>query len=149
MGGEVAYLKPMNLLADDSAVMAKTKELCSTIADDPEYQGLLAKVERFLDDDAARLMYQGVHERGEELHQKQHAGLELSESEIRDFESARDTLLQNPVAKEFMDAQQDLQSVQVAIGKFVGMTLELGRVPSAEDLQSSEDGCCGGGGCGC
>ena len=140
----------MNLLADESAVMAKTKELCSAIAEDAEYKGLLEKVERFLADDAARLMYQGVHERGEELHQKQHAGLELSEGEIRDFESARDALLQNPVAKEFMDAQQDLQNVQVAIGKFVGMTLELGRVPSAEDLQSSEDGCCSsGGGCGC
>ena len=149
---ELAYFGCMNLLADDSAVMAKTKELCSAIADDPEYKELLGKVERFLEDDAARLMYQGVHERGEELHQKQHAGLELSEVEIRDFESARDTLMQNPVAKEFMDAQQDLQSVQVAIGKFVGMTLELGRVPSAEDLQSQDDGCCGGGGgggCGC
>lgn len=140
----------MNLLADDSAVMSKTKELCSAIADDPDYKALLAKVECFLEDDAARLMYQGVHERGEELHQKQHAGLELSEGEIRDFESARDALLNNAVAKEFMDAQQDLQNVQMAIGKYVGMTLELGRVPSADDLEDSS-GCCGGegGGCGC
>ena len=54
----------------------------------------------------------------------------------------------NPVAREFMDAQQNLQSVQVAIGKYIGMTLELGRVPAEEDL-AQEDGCCNEGGCGC
>ena len=41
-----------------------------------------------------------------------------------------------------------LQSVQMVIGKYVGMTLELGRVPAGEDL-ALQDGCCGGGGCGC
>lgn len=137
----------MSILADDSAVMQKTKELCAVIAEDAEYQSLLERVERFLDDDAARLQYQSVHERGEQLQQKQGAGLELSEGEIGEFESAREALLENTVAKEFLDAQQDLQSVQVAIGKYVGMTLELGRVPGPDDMQS--DGCCSEGGCGC
>jgi len=41
------------------------------------------------------------------------------------------------------------------VGRFVGMTLELGRVPTDEDIaQASGGGCCGGGGgegggCGC
>jgi cell fate (sporulation/competence/biofilm development) regulator YlbF (YheA/YmcA/DUF963 family) len=140
----------MSLLADNSDVMAKTKELCSTIATDPEYKSLLEKVEQFLANDAARLMYQGLHERGEELHQKQNAGLELGENEIKDFESARDSLMENPVARDFMDAQQSLQNVQVAIGKYIGMTLELGHVPTAEEISASEQGggCCGGSGSG-
>jgi len=140
----------MSLLADNSDVMAKTKELCSTIATDPEYKSLLEKVEQFLANDAARLMYQGLHERGEELHQKQNAGLELGENEIKDFESARDSLMENPVARDFMDAQQNLQNVQVAIGKYIGMTLELGHVPTAEEISASEQGggCCGGSGSG-
>jgi cell fate (sporulation/competence/biofilm development) regulator YlbF (YheA/YmcA/DUF963 family) len=139
----------MSLLADNSDVMAKTKELCSTIATDPEYKSLLEKVEQFLANDAARLMYQGLHERGEELHQKQNAGLELGENEIKDFESARDALMENPVARDFMDAQQNLQNVQVAIGKYIGMTLELGHVPTAEEISASEQGgCCGGSGSG-
>ena len=140
----------MSLLADNSDVMAKTKELCSTIATDPEYKSLLEKVEQFLANDAARLMYQGLHERGEELHQKQNAGLELGENEIKDFESARDALMENPVARDFMDAQQSLQNVQVAIGKYIGMTLELGHVPTAEEISASEQGggCCGGSGSG-
>lgn len=136
------------MLADDSTVMTKTKELCAAIAADSEYKALLETVERFLSDDAAKTQYQSVHERGEELQQKQGAGMELSDAEVSEFESAREELLANPVAKGFLEAQHDLQSVQMAIGKYVGMTLELGRVPQPEDMQS--EGCCGGGGgCGC
>jgi cell fate (sporulation/competence/biofilm development) regulator YlbF (YheA/YmcA/DUF963 family) len=132
----------MSILADDSAVMTRTKELCEAIASDPEYKALMKSVESFLDDDAARLQYQSVHEKGEELNQKQGSGLELSDSEVQAFESAREALFSNPVAKAFLDAQNDLHSVQSAIGKYVGMTLELGRVPGPEDFQ--KDGCCGG-----
>jgi len=145
----------MQMLQDDSAVMTKTRELCESIAKDSEYQELLAKVETFLNNDEARTSYQSVHQKGQELNQKQQAGLELSETEIGEFETAREALLANSVASEFMEAQQGLQSVEAAVGRFVGMTLELGRVPTDEDIaQASGGGCCGGGGgegggCGC
>ncbi len=132
------------MLADDSTVMTKTKELCAAIAEDSEYKGLLETVETFLGDDAAKAQYQSVHESGEGLQQKQGSGIELSDAEVSEFESAREALLANPVAKNFLDAQNGLQSVQMAIGKYIGMTLELGRVPQPEDMQS--EGCCGGGG---
>ena len=143
-----AYWSSMTMLAEDSQVITKTKELCAAIAGDPEYQSLLKKVERFLEDDAAKLQFQSVQERSQELGQKQQSGLELSTGEVQDFEAARDALMENSVARDFMDAQQSLQSVQMAIGKYVGMTLELGRVPAAEDLVD-EGGCCSEGGCGC
>jgi len=140
----------MSIFAKDSAVMAKTKELCEAIAQDIEFVALQGQVERFLEDDAAKLQYQSVHERGEELHQKQQAGVELGEREIKDFESARSGLLENEVARDFMDAQQNLQTLQQTISKYVGMTMELGRVPEPEDMKQGEGGggCCGGG-CGC
>ena len=143
-------MRGMSIFAKDSAVMAKTKEMCEAIAQDIEFLALQGQVERFLSDDAAKLQYQSVHERGEELHQKQHAGVELSDTEIQSFESARDELMNNEVASDFMEAQQSLQTLQKTIGKYVGMTLELGRVPEPEDMEQGEDGggCCGGG-CGC
>lgn len=140
----------MSIVAEDSAVIAKTKELCAQIASDPSFLKLQANVERFLSDDAARLQYQSVHERGEELHHKQHAGVELGAAEIRDFESARDALLENEIARDFLSAQRELESLQKEIGKYVGSTIELGRVPTAEDLEDKGGGCCGGnGGGGC
>ena len=138
----------MKMLADDSLVIGKTKELCAAIADDPEYRSMMEKVERFMEDDAAKLQFQSVQERSQELGQKQQSGLELSVGEVEDFETAREALMNNGVAREFMDAQQSLQSVQSAIGKYVGITLELVRVAAEEDL-ADQGGCCNEGGCGC
>ncbi|WP_338685964.1 YlbF family regulator [Haloferula helveola] len=142
----------MSMLADDSPVMVKARELCAAITEDSRYLELQQQVEKFLDDDSAKLMYQSVHERGSELQQKQRAGVELGAAEISEFESAREELLNNPVARDFLDAQGELETVQRAIGKYVGMTLELGRVPTADDFAEADSGCCGGGGgggCGC
>ena len=135
-----------SLRAEDSAVISKTKELCAQIASDPSFLKLQADVERFLADDAARLQYQSVHERGEELHHKQHAGVELGAAEIREFESARDALFENEIARDFLSAQRELEGLQKEIAKYVGTTIELGRVPTAEELEDKGGGCCGGGG---
>lgn len=148
------YGKPMTLLADNSAILLKTQELCAAIAGDPAFLQYQSRIETFLDDAAARAQYKGTHEMGEQLHQKQHAGLELGAAEIKAFEAARDALFDNPVACEFMDAQHALETLRKQITKYVGMTLELGRVPTAEDLTETSGGCCGGGGgggggCGC
>jgi cell fate (sporulation/competence/biofilm development) regulator YlbF (YheA/YmcA/DUF963 family) len=143
----------MSLTAENSAVIVKTRELCALIAGDPVFISLQETVERFLGDDDARLQYQSVHQRGEELHQKQHAGIQLGSAEIREFEAAREALFQNPVASSFFQAREELERLQKTISKHVNLTLELGRVPSAEELEeASGGGCCGGGGgggCGC
>ena len=140
----------MSAIATESRIMDKARELCGEIAADARVVELQETVEKFLADDAAKLQYQSVHERGESLHQKQHAGVELGASEIREFEGVRDELFNNPVAVDFMNAQRELENLQREIGKLVSMTLELGRVPSDEDIAVSEGGCCSsGGGCGC
>jgi cell fate (sporulation/competence/biofilm development) regulator YlbF (YheA/YmcA/DUF963 family) len=139
----------MTLLADDSTIITKTKELCAEIAGSPIFTELQSKIECFLSDDAARNQYKSVHEMGEQLHQKQHAGMELGAAEITAFETARDALFASPVACDFMDAQQKLEKFQKEIGKYVSMTLELGRVPTADDLAEAGGCCGGGGGCGC
>lgn len=137
----------MTLLAETSPVLEKTRELCAAIAGDARFVQLQKDVERFLEDDSARLMYQTVHERGEELHQKQHAGIKLAPSEIKEFEAARDELLRNEVANAFLDAQGELEALQRTIAKYITTTLEIGRVPTEAEL-GDEGGCCGGG-CGC
>lgn len=150
--GRAGLSTGMSLIADESATMAKTKELCSTIVEQAEFQALQGSVETFLSNDEARLQYQSVHERGQELNQKQQAGVELSDAEIGDFENARESLMKNEVVTDFMEAQRELQVLQSSISKYVGLTLELGRVPTEEDFTAASGGCCGGGGgggCGC
>jgi cell fate (sporulation/competence/biofilm development) regulator YlbF (YheA/YmcA/DUF963 family) len=149
-GGGRVYDRGMSAVAEQqSAVIAKTQELCAEIVADPSFRANQAKVERFLADDAARLQYQSVHERGEELGHKQRAGIELGKAEIKEFEAARDALFANEVARDFLEAQRELEALQAEIGKYVGATIELGRVATEEDVQDSGGGCCGGGSCGC
>ena len=56
------------------------------------------------------------------------------------FERERESLLSNPVASAFIDAQSELHEVRKSVEQHVALTLELGRLPTADDL---------GGGCGC
>lgn len=139
----------MSTQLEKSSIISKTKELCDQIANDAEFKKLQADVEKFLSDDAAKLQYKTVHEKGEELHHKQHAGVELGAAEIKAFENSRDALFNNPIAVSFMDAQRALESIQKEINQYVGMTLELGRTPTDEEIaeaQHNSGGCCGGGG---
>ena len=140
----------MSMILEEATVTEKTKELCASIVEQESFVKLQSQVETFLNNDEARLQYQSVHESGEALNQKQRSGVELGESEISEFEQARELLLQNSTVTDFMSAQKELQEIQNTIGKMVSMTLELGRVPTDDDIEaSSSGGCCGGGGCGC
>lgn len=139
----------MNTLLEKTSIISKTKELCAQIAEDEQFKKLQADVERFLSNDAAKLQYKSVHEKGEELHHKQHAGVELGAAEIKSFEDARDSLFENPIAADFMDAQRALEGIQKQVSQYVSMTLELGRVPTDEEIEEAQNGgggCCGGGG---
>jgi len=139
----------MNVTLEKITIESKTNELCSAIVEDASFVKLQAQIDAFLSNDEARLQYQSVQECGESLNQKQRAGVELSEVEISEFEQAREELLKNSLVTDFMSAQSDLQEIQKTIGKMIGLTLELGRVPNQQDIETASGGCCGGGGCGC
>ncbi len=146
----------MSILSTESTVMEKTIRLCEAIVDDTEFKAMHGNVEAFLSNDKAREAYKNVHEKGAELQDKQRIGVELTAQEMTDFELSREELFQNQTVVSFMEAQQKLQSLQKSVNDYLGLTIELGRVPTDEELMaaSSEGGCCGGsggsgGGCGC
>ncbi len=131
---------------EETEVMRKTRELCQTILDQPNMQSIRRRIDAFLVDDRARGQYEDVMNKGQALQQKQENSMPLSGEEIADFEQHRDALLNNPVARDFIDAQEELSDVQKSVQRYVNKTFELGRLPTAEDLES---GCGGHGGCGC
>ncbi len=143
----------METTIEQTAIMRKTVELCQAILDQPETQDLRQRIDAFMADDKLKSQYESLVDKGNALHEKQHQGLPLTGEEIADFEQHRDTLLRNPVARNYLEAQEQLNDIQKTIKKYVGKTLELGRVPSEDELGGG--GCCGsgsgggGGGCGC
>ena len=123
----------------------KTKELCETLVVAPEMLSIRKRIDVFMADSAARGQYETLMNKGQALQEKQHQGQTLESTEIADFEKNRESLLANPVARNFLDAQEEIHGIQKSIQKQVSKTLELGHLPTAEDL---EEGSCGSG-CGC
>ncbi|HNQ88223.1 MAG TPA: YlbF family regulator [Verrucomicrobiota bacterium] len=131
----------MHSTSENGVVLAKTLELCGVLAADPDVVTLRQQVEAFLADDAARLLYQTVAEKGDALHRRQQQGLALEPADIADFERERDALLGNDVARGFLEAQQKMHEIQELVTRYVRKTMELGRVPGPDDFQSCGQGC--------
>ena len=130
----------MQATIEDTIVMQKTRDLCQTIVEQPEFLQIRQRIDTFMSDDTAKNQYQQVMERGDALQHKQHSGQPMDNAEIAEFEKSRETLLGNPIAREFLDAQQQMHKIQESVMQYVGKTFELGRVPSAEDFSSGDCG---------
>lgn len=130
---------------EETTVVQKTKELCQAILDQPNMQSIRQRVDAFMADEKTRSQYDGLMSKGQALQQKQQTSMPLTGDEITEFENQREALLNNPVARGFLDAQEELHQVQESIHQYVTKTLELGRMPTEEDLNGG--GC--GHGCGC
>ncbi len=133
-----------NVQAED-VILQKTRELCEAIVRQPEFQTIRRQVDSFMADPKAQQAYESLSEKGRHLQHKQSQGVQLSESEIEAFDTERESFFSNPVAKGFVDAQEAMHHIQGEVNQYVSKTFELGRVPTAEDL---EGGSCGSG-CGC
>lgn len=130
----------------EASVLDKTRELCETIIQQPEFDSVRQRIDQFLINDVARQQYQELNEQGEHLHHKQQQGVELAKEEIEAFEKKRQDFMSNSVAKGFMEAQDETFKMRDQVAKYVGKTYELGRVPTEDDFESE---CCNEGGCGC
>ena len=135
----------MQTQTEETVVIQKTRELCQALLDQPEVRSMRQKMETFLADDATRGQYDSLMVKGQMLQQKQQSGAPLEAGEITDFEQLRESFLKNPVARGFLDAQEEMQKLQQSVTQYVTKTFELGRVPEESDLDS---GSCGQG-CGC
>lgn len=132
-------------MQEPNVLTQKIEELCQTILNQPEVKSIRQRIDAFNADTAAQKQYETLAERGEYLQHKQQQGAQLTDAEIQEFEKHREAFFANPVAKGFVDAQQQMHKMQDSVSKYVSKTLELGRVPAAEDMES---GSCGSG-CGC
>src|SRR5689334_18432415 len=129
----------MQTTIEETPVLQKTRELCQAILDQPNMQSIRQRIDAFMGDEKSRAQYENLVNKGQALQEKEQMSVPLSREEISDFEKQREAVFNNPVARSFLDAQEELHNVQSTIHQFVNKTLELGRMPTEEDL--------GGGGC--
>ena len=135
----------MQTTTQNGAVPQKIRELCQAILDQPDLRSARQRIDAFVADEKARAQYEGLMTKGQALQEKQQRSLPLSGEEISSFEREREALLKNPIARGFLEAQEELHNVHKSVNQYVSKTLELGRMPTDADFQ--EDNC--GHGCGC
>ena len=97
-------------------------------------------------DEKLKYDYSMLNERGVLLQQKQQAGVEITEEEIVELDKLSQAFMANPVAKNFLEAQEEFQQVQNRINQVITKTFEIGRVPNQDDFDFCSDGF---GDCGC
>lgn len=135
----------MNIASADDPIVMKTRELCQTIVQQPEFDSIKSRIAAFMGDEDAKSRYQSLSETGEYLQHKQEQGVELTEEEIQGYNAQRDQFLANDVAKGFLEAQDEMHVIQASVGKYINKMFELGRAPTPEEMADS--GC--GPSCGC
>jgi cell fate (sporulation/competence/biofilm development) regulator YlbF (YheA/YmcA/DUF963 family) len=139
-------IKIMQTQIEENVIAKKTRELCQTILDQPDVRALRERIDAFMADDQTRGQYDALMVKGQMLQQKQQAGQPLDSAEVKAFEQLRDGFVNNPVARGFLDAQEDIQKLQQSVTQYLTRTFELGRVPEESEMESG--GSCGHG-CGC
>jgi cell fate (sporulation/competence/biofilm development) regulator YlbF (YheA/YmcA/DUF963 family) len=127
---------------NEELIVQKTVELCQVIVAQPEFAAIRRQVESFMSDPNAQTQYRNLSEKGQALHNKQHQGESLNQAEVAAFDKEREAFFANPIAAGFVEAQEQMQTVQETVTQYVVKTYELGRVPQASDFES--EGCCGG-----
>jgi cell fate (sporulation/competence/biofilm development) regulator YlbF (YheA/YmcA/DUF963 family) len=137
----------MQTAIEEAPLVQKTKELCQTILDLPKMKSAHQRMDAFMQNESARTQYNNLVAKGQALQEKQQQGLQLTKEEIAEFERERDALMNNPVARDFIDAQGELHEIKHSVHQYLNLTLELGRLPSEEELQGhscghSDGGCC-------
>ncbi len=135
----------MTAVVSSGIINAKTRELCQSILDDPSFHAIRLHIDAFFANEKAQNAYQQLVERGEHLQHKQSQGLRLADDEVNSYETLREQVFTDPVAKSFIDSQKELHELQETVQKHLSKTFELGRLPTEEELTAG--GC--GEGCGC
>lgn len=143
----------MTAIMESTSIVSKIQDLCAALVEDESIKQHNANIDAFLENDGAKAAYEEVSNLGGQLQQMQQAGQELKAEEVEAFENKREALFENEVVTTFLESQKALQEVHTMVGAWVGKTLELGEVPSEEDIKEAQGGgCCGGdggGSCGC
>lgn len=137
----------MQTLTAEITIDEKIQDLCESILGDGEYRENVSHIETLLADPDSKADYVKFAEKGDEMHQKQHSGAEVTDADLEEYETLRKTADGNPKVKSFMDAQSALNALHQKVSKYVSKTIENGKVPTTEEM-NAKDGCCGGG-CGC
>lgn len=121
----------------NSEVQELTTKLCNALASDQKIISSKARIGLFFQNADATKLFQEVNNYGEELRNKHLAGMPPTEEEIAKFDELRKAVVENDLARGFLEARQQIDEILGAINQFLGMSIDLGRAPSPEEVEQA------------
>ena len=134
-------------LPEFATIEDKAREFCEFVVQDPGFAAARGKIDLFMENEEAKSAYRAWQEKGQQLHQMSHQGAQPSDEDVAEIEMLKATVMANPVAVDFAEAEDHMNSIFGSMVKILQKTLQNGEVPTAEELAENE--CCGNSGCGC
>lgn len=134
-------------LQQATTIDEKARELCQFVLDDAGFASAQGRIEMFMESEEAKNVYRAWQEKSHEIQQKSRQGMQPTEGDVAELESLKAAVLSNSVAVDFVEAENEMNDIFGSVTKLLQKTLQLGRLPTEEDMKEGE--CCGNGGCGC
>ena len=132
---------------ESTSIKEKALELCQFIVDAPEFAEAHETIQKFIEDDEAKAVYGKLQEKSHELHHLSHEGKKPTDADLDELNALQKAVAENPLAAAFIGAENQLDDTFRTVTKLLQKTLQLGHVPTEEDMVESD--CCSSGGCGC
>jgi cell fate (sporulation/competence/biofilm development) regulator YlbF (YheA/YmcA/DUF963 family) len=129
-------------LAQDAELLTSIRELCFEMVDRPGFVAHRKSIEVFMASPEARELFEKATDLQISIRDRQEEGEIIPEDELDTFEELRSQLLDNDIARAFLEAQEDLKNTEALLHLYVTRTLQLGKLPTEEELMPE-------GGCGC
>lgn len=134
----------------EGGLLEATTALCNLLAQSPQVVAAKARIGLFFQNPEATKLFEEVNSYGEELRNKHLAGMPPTEEEINKFDQLRQAVVENELARGFLESRQTIDGILSAVNQYLGMSIDLGRAPSAEEVeqarqQAASQSC----GCGC
>lgn len=127
-----------------------TESLCNLLSKEDSVVAAKARIGLFFQNPEATKLFEEVNSYGEELRNKHLAGMPPTEEEISKFDALRENVIQNEAARGFLEARQTIDEILNTINQYLGMSIDLGRAPTPEEIAEasqqamSAHSCCGG-----
>ena len=127
----------MNTPVLNDNLRAATEALCNLLAKEDKVVASKAKIGLFFQNPEATKLFEEVNAYGEELRNKHLAGMPPTEEEISKFDALRENVIKNDAARGFLEARQTIDELLNTINHYLGMTIDLGRAPTPEEIEEA------------
>lgn len=123
-----------NIMLEDAVLRDKLEALCTAMLDNTRIRDYDKLVKSFMENEASRTKFDRVADLEDELHERQHDGEEIAESEIDKLETLQQEMLDDPECRSFLEVQDSIQEMMLTVEQYLAAALELGRIPTKDEV---------------